>query len=418
MSAAPLPRITPGFTPVPNSFIENSALITDSERVFALVSMRRGNGQTISSKNWQTWTGLSERAREYAIKGLSQKGLLSVQGRGERARFEFNRTRWDEFVRTADHTAKPKTAGARKPVTPKPGAMVHPECQEQGCKLLRETQGEDGLNLVFPTPIAQPVAQMPKPEDDDARRRTSTQCEGTTNPPSKQVIPLTPTPIAQPVARIAIDETTVEQNWPKSHAILEALFHVVGLAFFLRLLAQVQLVFRDVTDDELAQAVKLAWETKRGRQHSIMLFIFTVPEAMYRVRKKLATTDGVPEVDSYSAPGFTRILKAAADWYRARPEYQEFAGECDALVDQLKADSSFENVDRVMTAGRGISERAAEACAAHRLPSQERRTYRDRATTRLKLYPNVSGTQLAELERKFFLEEIREAYQLPSVSAE
>jgi hypothetical protein len=79
---------------------QNSPLITEPERVFALVSMRRGNGQTISSKNWQTWTGLSERARKYAIKGLFEKGLLTVQGRGEHSRFEFNRTRWDEFVRT------------------------------------------------------------------------------------------------------------------------------------------------------------------------------------------------------------------------------------------------------------------------------------------------------------------------------
>lgn len=281
-SAAPRRGPTQGYAQIPNSLIENQAAFTHAELALTLIVLRRGgvgeNAVTVSDRNWQGWTGLSPRLKEYAVVGLKKK-CLGVAGRGQGSRFSFQSDIWEQFVRSNDR-AKPRTAGRKSAVTARPGSKVHPDCWSRGCALLAQEAanggsdqtGAGGLKLVPATPIAQPVAQT---------MVASGGCSAAAAPGSKQTKPVLATPIAQPVARLA-------DIWVKTLAVLQACFPMVGTAFLARLLAVVQAMFAGVTDSELADAVALAWDRKRTRQLSEGLFLVTVPDALGLLRRRPA----------------------------------------------------------------------------------------------------------------------------------
>ncbi len=112
--ATPTPRKnTRGDFVVPNSLVENLALLTHAETAFMLIVLRRGGraeGCVISDRNWQAWTGLKARAKEYAIKGLKEKGLR-VLGRGDKAVYSVALSQWHNFVlrATPPEVEKPRT---------------------------------------------------------------------------------------------------------------------------------------------------------------------------------------------------------------------------------------------------------------------------------------------------------------------
>jgi hypothetical protein len=289
--------LTRGYSEIPNSLIENQSAFTHAELALALIVLRRGGAGdttvTVSDRNWQGWTGLSARQKEYAIAGLKQK-CLNVAGRGETARYSFRPDTWENFVRTADRS-KPRTAG-RKPVSPKPGAKVHPDCRERGCALLAQEAAAGG------TPVAQPVARSQS---------------------SKPINLLPASRIAQPVAQ-AVD--AAEQVWTKTLAAIRSVFPIVGVAFLLRLLGVVRAKFAAVTDAQLAEAVAAAYHEKRLSQKSEGLFLLTVPEALAAILNQPAPAPA-PDI----SVGIERLLIRCVESLRARGA--PFEGQAAALVD-------------------------------------------------------------------------------------
>lgn len=285
---------TRGFFNVPNSIIENRAAFTDAEFTLALIIIRRGGAGesvTVSDSNWERWTGMSPRTKEYAVSGLKSKGF-GAEGRGDAARFTFEHRAWENFVKTGGASGKARTIGRKTGVPPKAGAKVHPACRERGCALLAQENEVNGLSLVPATPNAQPVAQTDLIE---LRSRAGEKA-------SKQIKPLFVTSNAQPVAQA--DE--ISQIWPKTLAAAKANFPMVGSAFLVQLLGQVSPRFPDATDSEVAEAVKRAYRAKQKKQDSEGLFLLTVPEAIAATRNEPAPAVRAPVQDL--TPGVIRLV--------------------------------------------------------------------------------------------------------------
>jgi hypothetical protein len=301
-TAATAPKFpTNGYAPIPNSLIENQGLLTRGEFGFALIVIRRGgvgNNVPVSDRNWENWTGLSPRLKEYSIAGLRKKGCLNVTGHGEQAKFSFERREfldgdeqhsgWDKFVMSAVPAHRPRTEGRRAtPVAAKAGAMVHPACRANGCAMLAAE-------------AVQPVAQNPGGLCSKARSVTTG---------LKTLTVLPATSIAQPVAQMVTD--AAEQVWAKTLLSLRCLFPWVGVAFLVRLVVICRAVFHDLQDDELSQAVTVAYDRKRNIQKSEGLFIHTVPEILAAIRKRPKPPEPAPPLDRSGIEAlFSRVLMA------------------------------------------------------------------------------------------------------------
>jgi len=165
-----LPRsATQGYFQVPNSVAENQALLTPAEKAMLLIILRRGHAATCSDDHWKAWTGLDPKMKRHAINGLKAGKGLRQYGRGDRARFSFDRSAWDGWVRTRPRHEKARTAGRSKSVTAKPGQQIHPECRERGCQRMCETESEAKADVIqisptTATPNWKPVSDSPPPE--------------------------------------------------------------------------------------------------------------------------------------------------------------------------------------------------------------------------------------------------------------
>lgn len=244
---------------VPNEFAENQAAFIPAERALALILFREAsvlkNGKritdlngtaTISDQYWHDCTGLEPRMLENAVRGLKQKGL-EVAGRGVKAVYRWNWTRWDEAMKSKPNPAA-YDPNRKERDAKRESQKVHPDCAT-GCAKLRECQSN----------------------------------EGSTN----EKTPFLVTNIAQPVAQ-TVQEAT-EKAWALTLGALHSFFPMIAIMFLSRLLQVVRAIWPDVTDMELAEAVGMAF--KPG-QHSPGLFLFSVPEAlllMRRKKKELAT---------------------------------------------------------------------------------------------------------------------------------
>lgn len=293
MSAAASIRLTRGYAEIPNSIIEHQAVFTRAELALALIVLRRGGAGstavTVSDRNWQGWTGLSPRLKEYAIAGLKVK-CLNVAGRGETARYSFQPDTWETFVRSADRS-RPHTAGRRAGVSPKRDAKVHPDCRERGCALL----------------VAGPCVV----EKNGVEKSVDSK--------ENSVSPSAPVQIAQPVAhRPPADAGKtggLEAVFAATLATLRGIFPLIGVAFLVRLLATVRAAFADVQDAELAEAITTAYRMKRTRQKSEGLFLFTVPEALAQLRRRPPPT---PVAYADFSDGVKNLLTRVLDAVRAR----------------------------------------------------------------------------------------------------
>ena len=298
--ATPSRPVTGGYSKIPNSLIENQAVLTRAELAFALIALRRGGGDpvTITDRNWESWTGLSARAKEYAVRGLREK-CIQVQGHGERARYAFERSNWENFVRHAERSPA-RTVG--RSVDPKPGAKVHPECRERGCALLER---ENRSNSLDSSQVAQPVAPVPSGASSGLHVVPAFK----PLPLQNQSTPLSSTQTAQPVAR--------DSAWSAALAALQGCFPLAGMAFLMRLLAVVRSLFSDVSDSELAEGIRFAFLARVGHQRSEGLFLFTVPNAIAHLRRVKAPK-GPPAAVTLSASDHlfrcAEVLKA-----RGRP---------------------------------------------------------------------------------------------------
>ncbi|MFZ1011448.1 MAG: hypothetical protein WAN65_31720, partial [Candidatus Sulfotelmatobacter sp.] len=101
--------------------------------------------------------------KAHAIRGLKEKGL-DVRGRGNTAKFSFDRGKWDSWVRTRPRHERARTVGRSKTVTAKPGMQIHQECRERGCGRLCEPEKIVSIDSIGSEPNRKPVSNSPPPE--------------------------------------------------------------------------------------------------------------------------------------------------------------------------------------------------------------------------------------------------------------
>lgn len=402
---------TKGFAQVPNSLIENQVIFTRAELALALIVLRRG-GQSeavpVSDRNWQTWTGLSPRVKEYAIAGLRKK-CITVQGRGDTARYSFARDQWDQFVRTVNR-APARTVG--RAVEPRPGAKIHQACRDRGCALLASESG--GPELVSPSPSApnaQPVAQCSASQIN----LTSSPGEPAADPSAGgrgKLIPLSSAPNAQRVARMA---DGAEQLWTRTLGALQSIFPLIGIVFLVRLVATVRAVFHDIRDEELAEAVGFAWQAKARMQKSEGLFFLTVPAAVAHLRKKKPSRTHSGELHAPGlADGVRMLLERVAEALRPRgAPFAPILAELLELRGRVTDDVELETVEQSMMdlEGRII------AAARELLSDLERKTVAECAAEGVKPYARLwNGVQLADLRGKIEDRETLTVLGIPRLS--
>jgi hypothetical protein len=143
-----------------NAIIENQRVLTPTEFRLAMILLKRGAHReevSLSQKTWQEWTGMDVKSRDLAIRGLTKKGFHS-EGRGDRARFRFDRGAWATTCRTADKSFRPKVEQKRQPA--KPGQMIHPECRERGCYMARQAEEGKLVSIDSATTNWKPVSNI------------------------------------------------------------------------------------------------------------------------------------------------------------------------------------------------------------------------------------------------------------------
>jgi len=356
---------TKGFSQVPNSLIENQALLTRPELSLSLIVVRRGGVDDttvpVSDDNWIAWTGLSPRAKEYAEAGLRKKGTLQVVGRGKAARYSFTRTGWNHFVSHTERS-KPHTEGRR--IEPSgAGRMVHQNCSDS-CAMLRAAQ--TGIKQLFVPPIAQPVAQTTD-HDGSTNYDQSGPDSSTFNVvdlmqtwPPNRLKPSVSSPVAQPVAQTA---DPAEKIWAKALGVLQAIFPLVGVAFLVRLVAVCRAVFAQVTDEQLARAISVAWSHKRAVQKTEGLFLMTVPEALARiVHEKPPSSAGPPGLRE----GAVRLLVSGAEALAKLGErFSVHAAACNEFRKSLKPADNLAVIEETLQRLEGeILQTAADTLTA------------------------------------------------------
>lgn len=382
---------TRGYSEIPNSLIENQATLTRAELSLSLIVLRRGGGAApvpVSDKNWQSWTGLGPRQKEYAVKGLRDKTFLDMRGRGDTAVYGFDHRKWENFISSSPREApKPRTVG--RAVSPKVGAKVHPVCRASGCAMLNCEPGE------------QPVAQTVTGAGRDGK-------------------PLTlvfTTQLTQPVAQVVHD--SAEFVWAKTLECLRSVFPLVGVTFLLRLLAVVRAAFCDVTDAELARAVRAAWLEKRRVQTSEGLFLLTVPDSLRALRRT-----GSAFVAPDTSPPARDVGKMARDLLTQCAAVLASKGtafsECLAVVRRLEAGAGWDidllAFDESML---GAETLIAEA-AADEMDDTQRAAVDLAVHDRLKGYTDpkrrtgpMDGPQLEKLRADFYRQAVFSVLSIP-----
>lgn len=273
-----------GYFEAPSALPPNLKLLTHAELCLVLLACKH-KGQAISDDLWEECTGLNPRMKQHAVKGLDSRGCLHVEGRGNTAKLQFDREAWRHYAAHAERS-KPRTHG-RRAVDPKPKQQVDPECRERGCGLLR-SRGETGLSSDAATCDTKPVSNYPAGSGVPIMMAAATSSPSVlplstllSSPRQKQSSPVAATQITKPVSQLPADPETL---WAASLAVLRDVFPIVGLAFLALLVAKCCSLFSIVTDSELAGAIRVAWNLKRGWQECEGLFLFTVPDALRAIR--------------------------------------------------------------------------------------------------------------------------------------
>ena len=443
-------RAVAGWSKLPHAVVENQSLLTPSELALALIAVRCGSSRTVTDERWQQWTGKTARMKEHAEKGLQDKGIrdengelvrpiLTVTGRGKSAKYAFDKFAWNNYVsRCSGASVKPRTQG-RRAVDPTPGAKIHPECRANGCGVLRLTCGETGLSPELVTPIAKPVSRFP---DENTPTDAGGKGEGDKNvtPPKTaqagipaqgghgpallqlvasasngqtKVSSSLASSVAKPVSRFPGGLSVI---WAAALAMLSTIFPMAGVDFLARLLSVVCSIFPDVTDEQLAAAIRVAWNSERATQKGPGLFLVTVPRALQVLRENggaggIASPDRVARPDA-SPPFDVGEVHA----YVARCVEATRSAGYHAAADQLAAidvDGLFSNLERLEIELQDVEIDLLvdlRASAAHRI---------DRAAFERELKPyrgKVSTDQFATLERQFLDRALLQWANLPRLS--
>lgn len=355
-SAAPAPqRLTNGYAAIPNSLIENQSFLTHAELSMALIVLRRGGGTDdgipVSDANWEKWTGLGARQKKYAIAGLQKKGLR-VDGRGDQARYRWQRDMWDSYARQREREERAKTEGRKPAAVPaKKGAMVHPACREGGCSMMKN-------------PPAGELIQMPGP-----------------------IVP-------------------IEMAWPETLAGIREVFPLVSGAFVARLVSVVKTSIGSVTDAELAKGVAIAY--KRNQQGE-GLFLHTVPEALAAIRrvrpKPVPAAAGGIEKNAIAE----QIEKVIAVLYGDTWAPRELLEDLQRLLTRVERTELQQLDDEMIVLEKRIIE------AAHvSITDPQRVKIRDRVASQMKPYAlKMSPAQLDQLSRQLLEREILQYFDVP-----
>jgi hypothetical protein len=374
-AAAAVPSRLPGqVVAIPRVFIRNQALLVPAELRFATLLFDRMEGEErfvpMSDKEWTRFSGLDPRSKELAIKGLTTKRLLVVEGKGEKARFSSDVRGFMRWAGEVDRSLKPRTAG--RAVTVKK-AVMHPECAGSGCAMLRQNAVTDqryetgfvkpGL-FVLPNPAAQvscaatnvpefakPVSQtsessaaapVPVNRGSDTRRpRHLKRRLRAQNPPAKEFLhpnteassrvgPVNAGTSGQEGRRVVdppvspkSDAEKAAAEWPLTFARLRAVVPGIDALFLLRLLAIVRATYSGVNDAELAAAAEQAWRSKSGYQKGAGLFLDTIPQALAALRARGEARAGPPGSDGSKTSVPSKETKPGASVEECHKIYQE-----------------------------------------------------------------------------------------------
>lgn len=378
---------TTHFFKVPNEFAENQAAFIPAERALALIIWRESsiekngkritdlNGSTvISDARWTEWTGLQPRMKELAVKGLAAKGL-EVSGKGDKAQFSWNWERWTQAMREKPRQSvyDPNREARDKAREARVGQKIHEECHATGCAKLRECSGDKTASTPFlVTKIAQPVAQI----------------AGTV-------------------------EQVTEKAWASTLAALYSFFPLIGLLFLERLLTVVRAIFPDVSDGELARAVRMAYTSGQKTEG---LFLYRVPSALRLLRRNAIQAP----IQTDTGPASTcELLTECADKIRKRAAESSLRHRGplnDAVRDIVALAGNADSGLDVEAALAGIETRTLRALLAG-LSDDERAAIKAKAMDDLSCCTeSVRYAGGEELKAKLYLGRVREALKLPRIS--
>lgn len=276
-------QLTGGYANIPNSLIENQFFLTRAELALALIVLRRGGtGEpvTVSDANWESWTGLGARQKEYAITGLKKKGL-EIAGR---SKFRWDRDMWESYARQASRdlaAQRAKTEGRAAAVPAKKGAMVHPDCHSGGCSMLRDEKNSSPAPLIIL--------------------------------PGKKL-----------------------ESWPRSLDAVRSAFPVVTGVFIGRLVAIVRATVGPVDDDELATAIVSAY---KRRQESPGLFLSTVPEVI-AARRRMSVSSATIAAERAAETGrsLRDVVAAVRSELVTMPAFAGVLDDLDSLAEMDTAE--------------------------------------------------------------------------------
>jgi hypothetical protein len=321
----PRKKVTEGYFKVPNSFLENLHLLKLPASVSLALMIFRAESEpngirTISDRRWESWTGKKDRQKEYAVKELQAFGLV-IEGRGDTTKFSWDWGKWNEAVKTQTRVEDQKAEYRKtRAVTATPGAKVHEECRDQGCKMLRDCPGatecdSKPLTALFVVPNAHPSAQTPA---------ETVETPPTVKKQSKQTTPSVATPNAHPSAQTP-KNSDPETEWALTLAAMRSGFASAGVDLLTGLLTILRAAkgLREVSDYVLAEAVKEAYADSRGRWNSAVMLKKTVPDVLKGWKAKGQPMDDTGEVQevTHTLKKFSaqdrkdakRILKESAE---------------------------------------------------------------------------------------------------------
>lgn len=259
------------------TIIENMGLFPGAELNFLLACIRVDPANnpksqrhpTVTDDQWQKWTNLSVRAKQTAIKGLSQKGLTiygSAKGK-EEPRYFLDLDKCVDYIQSHTYEEKGRTHGRKESVAAKPGQQIHPDCAERGCQKLCDTESCDA---------------PPKPKIVSINGEEQTQ------------------PVAFPISKsLKTNKCDFELPWPgcKFPETVKALwkwFPEVDHEFLTRLRSVSQLKAKKFSDEQLAAAVRAAW---KKNQESAGLFLHTVPAQLAAIVSGRASSNTPPPAE-------------------------------------------------------------------------------------------------------------------------
>jgi hypothetical protein len=293
MSTAPA-ALRSEYFKVPNDLAEHMHLFPDAELRLGLITCRR-QGLPISDRTWEEWTGRSARHKLNAVRGLQKKNILRVDGRGNSARYTFDYKAWSHYCQSAGQTEKPRTWG-RAATVKTPIANAHPDCVRNGCMMARRQEGANPLTLVeLRKPVSNSEAESAEITTDvsacnHAEQKPVTHTVATTN--RKRVSNSGQTQGKErnrKPAKAAAPKTIAESenDWPLAFAML-GMFGKTALGYLCVLIPLLLGEFPDITDDELAEAMRLG--TKPGKMKSPGLWQHTVPDQLRQIRSNRTET--------------------------------------------------------------------------------------------------------------------------------